>query len=398
MISLRARGKLKHVALVGFWTIAPRAMLRLLPGTSERFGPPRRWSTVADHCARTGDRWQTVLPAATTRLPELFHYHAAGKSDTELVDPICRWSEKGVAFLRDARTMHTDGWPVVQGDRFLGEFCSNGNHAQSAVYRIFRSEPPRRLTGSTLNLLSEYSDINFWHWMMDSVSRIHLCRAVGLGWRDIDHILLPRFSSETTRQILRRLELPEEKCVHPSRLSQFRCDLLIQPSLPGNGRIVPDWAVGFHRALFEPSTPEPGTRLYLPRRAKRRPSNETELEAVLARNGFEVADTGDFARLRRQLAGAEHIVGVHGAALTNLIYARPGARFLELLPSSHAWRYYRSICAAVGVDYGAVVGLSEQDRLHPYAPLPAADFHIPIQEFERALSALLQTTRRPAAP
>lgn len=73
--------------------------------------------------------------------------------------------------------------------------------------------------------------------------------------------------------------------------------------------------------------------------------------------GFEVFDAGK-ASLRQQaetFASAELIVGIHGSAMTNLVFCRRGTRVVEMF----GWRYvnpcYRILSANVGARHYAVM-------------------------------------------
>ena len=55
----------------------------------------------------------------------------------------------------------------------------------------------------------------------------------------------------------------------------------------------------------------------------------------------------------RASAGADLIVGVHGAALTNLMFMQPGGRLLELRHGHDEIYFdaYRPMAAALGIEY-----------------------------------------------
>ncbi len=382
-----ALGELKRVALLAFWTLTPRAALRLLPGSSLRFGPPRRWARTADHLRASGDEWRPVLPARVLRLPPMF-------LPEDGLPPLVRrpehaLSERGVALLRNTRIFHEAGWPVAPGDVLLPEFCSYSGHRMSLIYRTLLSDAPVHLPGRTLNLCSAHAGYNFNHWLLDAVARLAYARAAGFAWADLDHVVLPRFPGETARIVTGALGIPEGKWVRPSRTSQFLCDVLVQPSNPGECRCYPPEVVAFHRSLLPPAAPAGPARLYLARRGNRGIENEAEIEAQLVARGFVEADPTDFPRLRSRLAAATHIVGVHGAALANLVHARPGARLLELIPTSNPWPYFRSLCAGAGIGYGALLGRSRRHAWHPHGRNPNSPFHVCPRAFAAALDALL---------
>jgi hypothetical protein len=92
------------------------------------------------------------------------------------------------------------------------------------------------------------------------------------------------------------------------------------------------------RAHYRQGPPRGGRLLFLSRGAarKRRLTNEAELEAIATSRGFErfEAVPGNHAEQVRRFADADVIVGVHGAGLTNLLFARPGSSVIELFPAN----------------------------------------------------------------
>jgi Glycosyltransferase 61 len=379
-------GRARKAAMPFLLSLFPQRGWRWVPGSSERFGPPRRWASYADYRAETGDGWVPLRPAERLTLPQPFFPLPEGFPD--LANDECDWPEQGVAVIREARVLFNQGWVVGRGDRWLGEFHLHGNRPQSQIYHILKIKRPERLRGRTLNLCALWADGNFYHWMMDVATKAELYRQAFGGWDGVDRILMPSFESATSRLVLERLGLPEGKILRMKYYDQYVCDELHVPSLPVPVRACPPWAVDFHRKLLEPVEGDGTRRLSFFRRATREVENGAEIEAQLRAEGF-VEAFQDIDRLRRQLASATHIVGVHGAALTNLVYGRSGARVLELLPSENPWRYFRTITASLGMDYAAVGGRSLRRRIHPYSANPNLNFTLDPDVFRAALAALL---------
>ncbi|BDG70201.1 hypothetical protein Rmf_01300 [Roseomonas fluvialis] len=102
-----------------------------------------------------------------------------------------------------------------------------------------------------------------------------------------------------------------------------------------------------HAAMFErmvdravaavPDLPQ-GDRIFITRAdSARRPAlNEKMLAAALTQRGYRAVALGamslvaQIATIRR----ARHIVALHGAGLTHLIFAQPGCRVIEIFPAS----------------------------------------------------------------
>jgi len=96
--------------------------------------------------------------------------------------------------------------------------------------------------------------------------------------------------------------------------------------------------LGFDALLASFATPSspPTRRLYISRRdaARRHVTNETDLEPILRRHGFEIVTLSGLkavaqAALFRQ---ASIVIGLHGAGLTNTGFCQPGTPVVEILP------------------------------------------------------------------
>jgi hypothetical protein len=383
-------GRFKRALIPYFLSLWPLAGWRLLPGSSRLFGPPRRRASWAHYHATTpGNRWQEVVPPTNTLLPALYFSSTLAPQSGQALP--FSWPSQGLAFIPQGRVLTHSGWVVGIHDTLLHDFCFSTKKNQCKVYHILDINPPTPLPGRTLNLCCGEASGNFCHWMLDAVARVTLFRQAGLTWADVDHILLPAFWTETAQAVEAALEMPAAKLIRPSHHDQYRCETLIQPSLcaPLEG-FYPAWVFTFHRQLFPPAaSPLPTERLYFPRRSNRRPTNVAALEAALNEAGFTEACLHDFSLLRAQLASAKYIVGVHGAALVNLLYAAPGARVLELMPPDYPCSHYRTLCAASGLSHGIVVGQRTHRNWLPSYSRGHEDFLVPFSDFKTGLNALL---------
>jgi len=143
--------------------------------------------------------------------------------------------------------------------------------------------------------------------------------------------------------------------------------------------IVPWSAVGEHvphpsmMPLFArlganpPPAPAPGLyprRLYIARSAQtnRRLVNEADVKAALAAEGF-VAVQPERLALSVQIAlfaNAEIIVAPHGAALTSIVFCRPGTALIELHMNSWVLWNFRRFAALGRLRYDCVIGQDDQ--------------------------------------
>ena len=99
-------------------------------------------------------------------------------------------------------------------------------------------------------------------------------------------------------------------------------------------------------------------RLFVTRTAShRRLVNQDELAAKLQSLGFVCVDPGDLAFDEQValFAGARVVVGVHGAALANLVFARRGTLFVELYTTVQQ-AFYAELASAKGLRHEALAG------------------------------------------
>lgn len=112
-----------------------------------------------------------------------------------------------------------------------------------------------------------------------------------------------------------------------------------------------------------PTGPE---RLYVPRTGTRvrRLLGEAELVGALEARGFQPF-TARWGNVREQVArflAAREIVSVHGAALTNLVWAAPGARIVELFPANARKTTYLHMASQHDQGYACAIGGRENER------------------------------------
>lgn len=105
--------------------------------------------------------------------------------------------------------------------------------------------------------------------------------------------------------------------------------------------------------------------------------------------GFELFEPAGETDLNVSLSNVSHVVGIHGAALTNLVFCRPETRVLELLPSDMPWRHFYSICCSGQMPYGVLVGKSLRERRSLASAATDAPFHVRLDELRAALAVLL---------
>jgi hypothetical protein len=324
---------------------------------------PIRWTTTQELALRDPGCWQELLPAREADWPQRI---ASGEVPYELrryLPP--QLESKGVLRLRNAWVSTQDGWVFTQG----GERVLN----LSGFYRLPQIAPRvrlpfprfhrRHLPGVTLSLVSMWTTQNFYHYSMDAISRLHLIKRAGIGWEEMDQVLVPVLDTPSARRWVEAAGIPKEKII-PVRYGErllVQAEHLICGSFPGMRRTVSAEAVEFLQRLCHFAPAEMPRRLFVYRRSHSRSLlNEDEVWAMLSPLGFERVEPAQVANPEQVFSEAEAVVGVHGAALTNLLFCKRGTKVLELLPSDHTYPCYLSMAHHAGLHYDALICPSTQ--------------------------------------
>jgi len=122
---------------------------------------------------------------------------------------------------------------------------------------------------------------------------------------------------------------------------------------------VSGWVCEWLRS-FVPERKSGLQKLFLSRRgvSGRQLANEAELQATLMTKGFISVqlETLSVVEQARLLGSARCVVAPHGAALTNLVFAPPGALLVELFHPQHKNLCYANLAAACGHRYASLDG------------------------------------------
>ncbi|MEM6906971.1 MAG: glycosyltransferase family 61 protein, partial [Pseudomonadota bacterium] len=338
-----------------------------------------------------------VVPGLGRRLA--FFPRAVGlveSADTVLVDehrPIpAAWSPEEAAFLARARTrdetapgyapdraitgdrlvLHTGAWiDLATGATLLpsqgATVMARGETANWNATRARWQASTQPLPGRATALVPTG---NYFHQIVETGLRIAaLMHRPEMAGRPVT-LVHPPPGGEVARALLTVLatlpglslrEMPAGALVAPDEVLTFfaRTNNWEWPDL-GPGEV--SWLREAFATLYgSPEAPEAcEPRLYLSRAGAklRQFTNGAEIEALLRARGFasfEARDTNHAAQIAR-FAAARTIVSIHGAGLTNLIFAIPGARVIEIFPANHVKSTYWWMARRLGLRYRPVIG------------------------------------------
>jgi capsular polysaccharide biosynthesis protein len=146
--------------------------------------------------------------------------------------------------------------------------------------------------------------------------------------------------------------------------------------LPGN---ISPWAVATLNEMTSSVKPGNSRKLFVSRKdaSTRRLSNEDEIFAVVEPLGYERIETAKmaFADQVSVFRGADEIIGVFGASMTNAIFSNEGTKALMITPNVFLDHFYWNIASLRGGEYHQVNGHSHDH---------ASDFAVTISDFKAA--------------
>ncbi|AWK90265.1 glycosyltransferase family 61 protein [Azospirillum thermophilum] len=216
----------------------------------------------------------------------------------------------------------------------------------------------RRVAGRAVHLLAAGA-YNYYHWHIDAVSRLSILPKAHAD----DLLLVPPLEHGFQRDTLERLAAEHPLTLHAIGPAETVLvdELILIPNFGGFGYYPrPEMLDVFDRLMRPMDAMPPHRRLYVSRArsSKRRLETEPEIAALLAAEGYEILDL-DTLTLDEQIrcfAEATHVVGPHGAGLTNLVFCRPGTAVCELQMDCYMNWLFRRLGNLRGLRYGCVLG------------------------------------------
>ena len=256
-------------------------------------------------------------------------------------------------------------------------------------------------------LLSGRCSTNYFHWLIE-----YLPKGLALESRpDLRRVPLivdadmPRQHFESLKAVMGdwpvHLHRPRT-LLHVAKLwlastPTFQPDRFDRPYWMGSALSEPHLDYLRRRALEKvvPGPELPG-RIYLSRRALRGRSvrNERRLEKEFERAGFLRVrpETLSFLEQVRLFHNAEVVAGPGGAAMTNLLFCRPGAKVLGLTGErNRTYSMWANLSRKAGAQFLYVAGahLVSRERCRSEADYAVSAFEIPPAKIRSALAELM---------
>ena len=126
--------------------------------------------------------------------------------------------------------------------------------------------------------------------------------------------------------------------------------------MPGPLGYPPRWICNFLREQFRPGPqPHPHRKIYISREKARgrKITNEIDILQHLISCGYEIHHTEKltFTQQVELFSSAKEIISAHGAGMSNIVFAQPGAKILELGSRLHNNLSFRTIATNSDLQY-----------------------------------------------
>ncbi|MBP2294400.1 glycosyltransferase family 61 protein [Azospirillum rugosum] len=200
---------------------------------------------------------------------------------------------------------------------------------------------------------------NYGHWMMEMLPKAQL---VHRHLPDLDARFLvahaPGHLNDSMAQSLSMLGIDLARTIVADDTPRRFADLLVVDGLSEHGGYMSPLVLDSVDALVACVPAAGAERLFVTRRTAgfRRVVGEDALIAQAQAHGYTLVDPGTLT-LPQQVSlfkGATRIVGVMGAAMTNIAFAAPGARVVTLTPAGMPDTFFWFIATLRGLDYTEV--------------------------------------------
>lgn len=265
------------------------------------------------------------------------------------------WSRRDDTFLASPSLTHVDD---------EGRVCLEALYGPQAwadpVWKRNGKQHVRKLEGDVTSIVSRWNDgTNYFHWFLDGLSRLIHLESFPSDCQILVPPNLPSFAQRSIELLgltNRTIHTKEEDL----RIERY---WFAGPSMI-SGCPDPVGVSWLRRQFLKTPKTKAHRLLYFERNAPTRTlKNSKEVRSFFKIHGWEILDPGALT-LDEQIAimqQARAVVSVHGAALTNLLWAPEGTHVLELMPSRRRNGCYAGISLAAKHIHQALVYPSNRE-------------------------------------
>jgi hypothetical protein len=257
--------------------------------------------------------------------------------------------------------------------------------AEDEVLGFLRYAPRhcRRVRGSIAYLSNTWVD-NYYHWMQLTLPLLRFYRTMTRNQKiDFYYLGESRMRRIQEETLLRLGVRPHQLLREPCRGDRLLTAISLHRPQHAGLRYRDMWGHQFVRSIYpiEPDRTSPA-RIYVLRGKTRTRKLTNEAEVIKLLEKFDFVPVGmdglTCEAQARLFANAEAIIGVHGAALTNLLFANDGCKVIEMFPSEAPEASFFTAATYAKAEYYYFLGEGS-------GPRSTSDFTVDLHKLSRLL-------------
>ncbi len=236
-----------------------------------------------------------------------------------------------VAHLEKATLYGTSGVVLVDGKIFQDSLWI-WSPLYKAPHDLFPLPHAQPFEGTIATVALEGSS-NYYHWMTETLPRIHLLQKSGISF---DFLYVSPLRYQFQHETLALMGITHDQIIEGTKNSHLTPKKLVFPSQVARSCVTPQWVIDFLRTTFlkDENYKKPTRKIFISRSRSsiRNIINEDEIFDILKPYGFEKVHLEKLtvAQQARLIHESKVIIGTHGAGMTNIIFAHPKATIIEL--------------------------------------------------------------------
>lgn len=283
-------------------------------------------------------------------------------------------TNEGLAFTKDlklieqTRTQHSDV-DIEAGAKRIKSGCDVEEFSEDSL------------------LLRKRGEGNYGHWLVEILPKLN----IALRFTETDRLVIPHSSGPMKDVIKDSMEMvrPDHPTVLARRSSSisFFKSLIIVDGLTSHGTYMSPLAFCDLPRMLNKVDTDNLRRIYVARPGSSRSiSNEEDMLCLLSEFGFTTIDPGSmtFSQQISAFKSAEIVVGVMGAAMTNIMFCSEQTHVVNIAPSTFPDTFFYLISSIRGQKYHEIRGKNDDESDSRNVP-----FRIDLQKFRACLECLM---------
>ncbi|QGY43919.1 DUF563 domain-containing protein [Maribellus comscasis] len=282
-------------------------------------------------------------------------------------------SAKYILKIKNGRILSDLLWTIAvfdEKDKLIGDVSmdllldESQTISESRIFKRKYFQNLKYFKGTVFHIIAGGGSYdNYFHWLIDSISKIHLLKESGL-FDQVDWFYVPSIEYDYQRDSLKALGVKEEQIIDGKKYPHIKADTLLAPSYArGRNRHIHQWIIDFLKKEFPPKgIPENTARRYFISRKDantRKIVNEDEVSKLLAQYNIEtvVLSKLSFQEKIDLFAYADLIISFSGAGSTNYLFCKEKTKVLELFGDQFVdFRFYYDIAMKENLDFYYFIG------------------------------------------